>query len=122
MSHRDGHSRREWLRLAAMGGVLLSAPRAAAQAVRRTPSQVLGPFYPVAKPSDQDADLTAIAGRPGRPAGRVIEVSGRVVNQRGEPVAGARIEIWQANSTAATPTPVTAIRRRSIPTSRGTRC
>src|SRR5215207_1649705 len=33
-----------------------------------------------------------------RAAGEVIEVMGRIMNRRGEPVAGARIEIWQANT------------------------
>jgi protocatechuate 3,4-dioxygenase beta subunit len=52
----------------------------------------------VQKPLDQDADLTSIAGRSGQAAGQVIEVMGRVINRRGEAVAGARIEIWQANT------------------------
>ncbi|MEO5895437.1 MAG: protocatechuate 3,4-dioxygenase [Vicinamibacterales bacterium] len=69
-----------------------------AQMIRRTSSQILGPFYPVRKPMDQDADLTVIAGRNGRAAGQIIEVAGRVTNRRGEPVGGARIEIWQANT------------------------
>ena len=69
-----------------------------AQERRRTPTQVLGPFYPVVKPLDQDADLTMIAGRPGRAAGQAVEVMGRVVTRFGTPVPGARIEIWQANS------------------------
>ena len=34
-----------------------------AQAFRRTPDQIMGPFYPVVKPLDQDADLTTIAGK-----------------------------------------------------------
>jgi protocatechuate 3,4-dioxygenase beta subunit len=59
---------------------------------------VLGPFYPVTKPADQDADLTVIAGRSGRAAGQAIELSGRVLNRFGKPVSGARIEIWQANT------------------------
>jgi protocatechuate 3,4-dioxygenase, beta subunit len=42
-----------------------------------TPTQILGPFYPVVKPLHQDADLTVIAGRPGRAAAQVIEVMGR---------------------------------------------
>ena len=71
---------------------------AASQTQRRTPSQVLGPFYPVEKPVDQDADLTVIAGKTGRAAGQVIEVTGRVLNGEGNPIAGARIEIWQANA------------------------
>ncbi len=33
-----------------------------------------------------------------RAAGQVVHVMGRVLNTAGEPVTGARIEIWQANS------------------------
>ena len=55
-------------------------------------------FYPVTVPADQDADLTVIEGQAGRAAGQLLYVSGRVVNTRGEPVADAVIEIWQANA------------------------
>lgn len=93
-------SRRDVLRWAGAGAIAAGVGPAAAiaQTVRRTPSQILGPFYPVQKPLDQDADLTSIAGRSGQAAGQVIEVMGRVINRRGEAVAGARIEIWQANT------------------------
>ncbi len=91
-------SRRELLRLASAAAAGLNPTAASAQTIRRTPSQILGPFYPVRKPSDQDADLTTVAGRNGRAAGQLIEVTGRVINRHGEPVAGARIEIWQANT------------------------
>lgn len=69
-----------------------------AQKLRRTPPQILGPYYPLAKPLDQDADLTTIKGKPGRAAGQVIEVAGRVLNTQGKPLSDIRIEIWQANS------------------------
>lgn len=58
----------------------------------------LGPFYPQMKPLDQDADLTTIKGKPGRAKGKVIHLMGRVINLKGEPVSGARVEIWQADS------------------------
>jgi protocatechuate 3,4-dioxygenase beta subunit len=58
----------------------------------------MGPFYPVEKPLDQDADLTAIAGKSGRAEGLVVHLMGRVLDSRGRPVPGARIEIWQANT------------------------
>ena len=78
---------------AAFGG-----PAAAAEQLRRTPTQALGPFYPLEKPLDDDADLTRIKGRTARATGQVLHVSGRVLNADGEPVKGARIEIWQANA------------------------
>lgn len=66
--------------------------------MRRTPSQILGPYYPLAKPAEQDADLTTLAGRSDRAQGQVIYLSGRVLNRHGHPVAGAQMEIWQANT------------------------
>jgi protocatechuate 3,4-dioxygenase beta subunit len=81
----------------ALGGALAMGTAWAAKR-RNTPSQVMGPFYPVTKPLDQDADLTTIAGRSGRAGGQIIHLMGRILNSRGEPVVGARVEIWQANS------------------------
>jgi protocatechuate 3,4-dioxygenase beta subunit len=101
MSRYDAISRRRVLGLSATAAGLAvtggAGPLVAAELVRRTPSQILGPFYPVVKPLDQDADLTVIRGKAGKAAGQVIHVMGRVVNPRGEPVQGARMEIWQAN-------------------------
>jgi len=101
MSTHDGISRRRVLGMAgALGGLAMfgSASSALAQALRRTPDQILGPFYPVVKPLHQGADLTTIPGKPRRAAGQVIHVMGRVINSHGQPVQGARVEIWQANT------------------------
>ena len=101
MDPRDRLSRRELVRLCGLGALCWasSAARAGAQTeIRRTPTQVLGPFYPVIKPGDQDADMTLIAGRTSRAAGQVIELFGRVINRHGHPVSGARIEVWLANT------------------------
>src|SRR5580765_3939893 len=95
-------SRRQLLAAsAALGGLSLCGrlPLAIAQMpLRHTPEQDLGPFYPVLKSVDRGADLTAVHGKPGRAQGQVVYVVGRVLNVRGEPVPGARVEIWQANS------------------------
>jgi protocatechuate 3,4-dioxygenase beta subunit len=71
---------------------------AAADKLRLTPAQVLGPFYPLEKPLDDDADLTMVRGHQARAEGQVVHVMGRVVNAEGEPVQRAQIEIWQANA------------------------
>jgi protocatechuate 3,4-dioxygenase beta subunit len=68
------------------------------RALRATPAVALGPFYPDRLPADQDADLTAIAGRPGRAVGQILYLTGRVLDTRGKPLPGARLELWQANS------------------------
>lgn len=101
MSTHDEISRRRVLGMSvAAGGLALfgNVSPLLAQKLRRTPTQVLGPYYPVIKPLDHDADLTVIQGRPGRAAGQVIHVMGRVLNSQGQPVPGVRIEIWQANT------------------------
>ena len=70
-----------------------------ARAQRRpTPSGDIGPFYPVVRGPDEDSDLTLVRGARGRASGQVIEVSGRVLDISGNPVRGARIELWQANA------------------------
>lgn len=61
-------------------------------------NQDLGPFYPLTRPLDQDADLTIIRGRRGRPRGQVIEVIGRVTDLDGKPLPGASFDLWQANA------------------------
>jgi protocatechuate 3,4-dioxygenase beta subunit len=65
---------------------------------RPTDDQTSGPFYPAKKPADQDADLTQVSGKDGRALGQILLVSGKVINIRGEPVAGAELEVWQANA------------------------
>ena len=50
---------------AAMAGVM-SAAFAQQARLRPTSEQVLGPFFPITLPINQDADLTVIAGKEGR--------------------------------------------------------
>jgi protocatechuate 3,4-dioxygenase beta subunit len=64
---------------------------------RATPGQIAGPFYPVMKPLDRDADLTVVRGSTNRAQGQVIHVVGQLRTLAGEPVREATIEIWQAN-------------------------
>ncbi len=77
-------------------GLVFARPAVAAAIL--TPRQTEGPFYPMTKPADQDADLTQIAGRPGRAQGEAIELTGRVFKASGAPVADGLVEIWQANA------------------------
>jgi protocatechuate 3,4-dioxygenase, beta subunit len=55
-----------------------------------TPSIILGPFYPQIKPSEQDANLTVVAGRQKSAEGEVVHLTGRVIDLKGEPVPGAK--------------------------------
>ena len=50
------------------------------------------------KASELDHDLTRNARRGGEPLGERIAVSGQVLDEGGNPVRGALIEIWQANA------------------------
>jgi protocatechuate 3,4-dioxygenase beta subunit len=96
----DDLSRRDILKMSAVVGVasVVSTRFAFAQMpAQRTPDQILGPFYPL-KPLGRDADLTRVPGRPGRAQGQVLNVMGRVLNLKGEPVRNAKIEVWQANA------------------------
>jgi len=63
-----------------------------------TPTHEIGPFNPVIRSLEADADLTLLEGHAQRAEGRVIHLMGRVLNAQGEPVPGAKIEIWQANT------------------------
>ena len=66
-------------------------------ALTRTPSQTAGPFYPPEPHRETDVDLTLLDGHTERAAGEVILVRGRVTDLDGNPLAGARVDIWQAN-------------------------
>jgi len=95
------YSRRQMMRMTlGLGSLAVLDGSFFAQTTLRmeTPELVLGPFYPMLKPLDQDADLTSIKGRKGIAAGSLTHITGRVFDQKGKPVAGAKIEIWQANT------------------------
>ena len=77
-------------------GVSLVAARAIGAVP--TSAQELGPFYPVIRPLEQDADLTRVKNGKGIASGQVIDVFGRVTDAAGRPVPQARLDIWQANA------------------------
>lgn len=74
-----------------------SSDAVAANILPPTSHQILGPFYPLGKPS-KGGDLTQVTGRSGRAEGQVLYLNGRVLNRNAEPVRQAKLEIWQANS------------------------
>lgn len=74
----------------------ITAGRLQAEAI--TPPVEEGPFYPKREQLDKDADLTRVEGRAEGAAGEVIMIHGRVVDEAGVAVAGALLDLWQANS------------------------
>ena len=79
------------------GAALLTLPVLAAESVL-TPRQPAGPFYPNPLPLDDDNDLTRVAGQTGTAHGVTGDLSGRVLDAAGRPLAGVRIEIWQCDA------------------------
>lgn len=64
----------------------------------QTLSEVTGPGPVWAQLSDDDADLTTNAGTGGEAVGARTIVTGRVLDENGQPVPGTLLEIWQANA------------------------
>lgn len=63
-----------------------------------TPPQIEGPYYPDEKPDDSDEELIFVKGHDGQAQGEVLQLNGVVLYPDGEPVSGAVVEIWQADS------------------------
>lgn len=61
-------------------------------------SELTGPVYGHSSVRELDNDLTRNAIKNGEPLGERIVVTGRVVDERGKPVRGALLEVWQANA------------------------
>ena len=89
--------RREFLNgIAALSAVTVvssTLQNQALAAVLPTPAQSEGPFYPVRKPIDRDADLTMVGNNGKRAAGELLVVQGQVLTPNDSPVANALVEI-----------------------------
>jgi protocatechuate 3,4-dioxygenase beta subunit len=88
-------NRRRFLQGAAAGTLITALPTSAALL---TPAQSAGPFYPDQMPLDDDNDLVQVAGRDGIARGEISDLSGRLLDRNGSPLAGTRIEIWQCDA------------------------
>ena len=89
---------RSSLALASLAALLPAADLSAqAPPLPPTPAQTEGPFYPRTLPADRDADLVQVTGHAERAQGTVLYFEGRVVTRDGRPVAGGRVELWQAD-------------------------
>jgi protocatechuate 3,4-dioxygenase beta subunit len=93
--------RRRFLATVGFGGLFFARRGAFAQALTETPEQTLGPYYPDRLPLDQDNDLLVINDNITPAVGVVSWISGRVLDNRGQPIRGALVEIWQADNGGA---------------------
>ena len=82
----------------ASAGLILSQSGRAMQAKPLTAESPMGPFFPLSVPTDSDADLTMLKGHAKRAQGQVIEIAGRILDQKGNAIVGARLDLWQANA------------------------
>ena len=96
MNDRTRLTRRQLVQ-GSLGAVALvaGAPLLAAEP---TPSQTEGPLFPKKDQADKDLDMTRVQGRSEAALGEVIEISGQVLDEAGAPIAGALVDVWQANS------------------------
>ena len=91
-------SRRDFALGGAAAAGLALASGTGAQGPRLTAESAMGPFYPLVRPADSDADLVWLKGHDQKASGQVIQVSGRVLDMKGNPISNAAIELWQANA------------------------
>jgi len=82
----------------ASAGLIVATGARAVQTRPLTAESPMGPFFPLSVPTDSDADLTMIKGHSKRASGQAIELTGRVFDVKGNPIAGARLDLWQANA------------------------
>lgn len=78
--------------------VAAAAVRVRAASLVPTPPQTEGPFYPDELPLDRDNDLLRVDGRDAAARGEPTDVVGRVLDDRGRPLPGVGVEIWQCDA------------------------
>jgi len=77
---------------------VLRAPTRSLVPLKHTLSERTGPVFGHNSISLYDNDLTLNARKNGEPLGERIVVAGKVMNERGRPIANTLVEIWQANA------------------------
>lgn len=93
VGHASDSRRQEWVLLAdTLGLTSLIEAQVTRRPAGATPNTIAGPFYRVGAPVKCDGESISIDGI-GDPL--VLEVA--VLDLDGDPVAGAAIEVWQAN-------------------------
>lgn len=78
---------------------ILRAPQKALISLNNTLSEITGPVFGHSTIGEGDNDLIHNYAKPGESAiGPRVIVHGRVIDERGQGVAGALLEFWQANA------------------------
>jgi len=92
-------SRRSFFRRLSFAAALFSVPGLFAEELtRKTPWVEEGPFYPPKLPLDTDNDLLIVNDSIAPAVGQITHVSGRLLDTRGDPIRGATVELWEADS------------------------
>jgi len=85
----------------AAGAAAFFTPGVFAEQLTLTPAQTEGPFYPDKMPLDTDNDLLIINNAITPAVGAVTNLSGHILDRRGQPIRNAVVEIWQVDNNAA---------------------
>ena len=98
MNERLIPSRRGFLGAAAVSvAAWWTVPGAFADELTRTPAQTEGPFYPDKLPLDTDNDLLVLNDGITPAVGDITHLTGKILDAKGNPLAGAVVEIWQCD-------------------------
>ncbi len=90
--------RRQLLTLLAVTPFFSGVARAQLSALKPTPQDALGPFYPPQWRGEIDNDLLSLGGKP-FVKGTPLALGGRVLATDGRALADAIVEIWQTDDT-----------------------
>ncbi len=95
-------SRRRFLHRVGLGAALFAVPGLfAEQLMRKTPWVEEGPFYPPQLPLDTDNDLLIVNDSLTPAVGEIAHISGRLLDERGDPIRNATVELWEADNSGA---------------------
>ncbi|HRI12435.1 MAG TPA: hypothetical protein PLX89_05465 [Verrucomicrobiota bacterium] len=91
--------RRRFFKSMAAVSAGFALPGFLAEALTVSPTVTQGPYYPLAKniPLDKDNDLVQLNDQLTLAAGVVTYVGGRVLDNSGNPIRGALVELWHAD-------------------------
>ena len=109
MKNQKKFNRRNWLQLglgATIGTLSVkilgckdtSGEKMAIETCSPTQYDTMGPFHPNKNQADNDFDLTSFNGSGIRPQGELIYLRGKVTDEDCNPIPGALVMIWHANT------------------------